>query len=485
MSSSYKVKHSQIRYYDSNLKEPALTDEEAALVLLQMRTGSVPLLPSRQSGHGSGSWSQKPAHDGNISGTATYLKGSALTDEKLALLIRRLRMSIVREHESGSLSQKPMHDGNISGTAYDSNSKGPALTDEEAALILLQMRTGNNLLPASNHLQREFGSQSRKPMHDNSAYRIPGTTPHSTREPKNATPSQSIDYGLDVTICAASSTAEYSGLDETNLAKFNGHDLDGKFSDTASGMKYYVAGGMNSPRRVGHHSDATISDPELNKYQFLWETTSKIIDSDSDATISDPDLDNKYQFVSLKTSGKDSDATISDPELKDKYQFIRETIVLNGSDATISDPQLDNKDNYVHHNSGSLMVSDHDPDGPISIPQSNADDPPESSTAAPQSQVKRNKNTANKTDLDILSERCCRLCPEPGHNCKACPTIPCTYEGCKERGHVKSYCHKRLTEINKYKSDWQRDYVSRKRKAAASAGQDSIMTHKQRKHSEH
>lgn len=487
MSSSDKFKHSLIPYYDSNFKEPALTDEEAALVLLQMRTGIVPLPPSRQSGHGSGPWSQKSVHDGDISGTATDLKGSALTDEKSALVLRQMRLGIVREHESGSRSQEPMHDDNISGAAYDSDSKGPALTDEEAALILLQMRTGINLLPASNHLQRECGSRSRKPMHDNSADRIFDMKSHSNRELRNATPSQSIDYGSDVTISATPSNAEYSGLDETNSATFNGFDLDGKIFETASGMEFYGAGGINFPERVGHHSDATISDPELNKYQFVRETTSNIVDNDSDATISDPGLDIKYQFEwekPSKISGNDSDATISDLVFEGKYQSVRETIVSNDSDATISDPELDNKDKYVHHRSGSLMVTYHDPDESISIPQSNVDDPRDSSTAAPQSRVKRNKNAANKTDLDIRSERRCRLCHEPGHTCKACPTIPCTYEGCNERGHVKSYCPKRLTKIHKYRSDWQTAHVSRKRKAAASAGQDSIMTHKRKKRSE-
>lgn len=67
MSSSDKVKHSLITYYDSNFDEPALTDEEAALVLLQMRTGIVLLPPSRWTGNGSGSWSEKLVHDGNNS----------------------------------------------------------------------------------------------------------------------------------------------------------------------------------------------------------------------------------------------------------------------------------------------------------------------------------------------------------------------------------------------------------------------------------
>ena len=430
MSSSDKAKQSLIPYYGSNFKEPALTDEEAALVLLQMQTGIVPLPPSRQSGHGAGSWSQEPVHGGNISGMATDLKKSALTVEKLALVIRQMRMCIVREYESRSQSHKPMHDGNISGAAYDPDFKGPALTDEEAALTLLHMRSGINLVPASNHLQRKCGSQSRKPMHDNSAGRISDTT---SREPKNATPSQSIDYGSDVTTSAAPSNAEYSGSDETNSAAFNGLDLDGEISDTASGMGFYGAGGINSPERVGHHSDAKISDPELNKNQFVGERTSNIVDNDSDATISDPELEDKYQ--------------------------------------------------YVHHNSGSLMVTDHDPNEPISILQPNTDDSPESSTAAAQSKVKRTKKTASKNDLDIRSERRCRLCHEPGHNCKDCPTIPCTYEGCNEIGHVKSYCPKRLKKVHKYKSDRQTAYVSRKRRAA-SADQDSIMTYKRNKHSE-
>lgn len=397
-------------------------------------------------------------HGGNISGMATDLKRSALTDEKLALVIRQIRMCIVREHESRSQSHKPMHDGNISGTAYDPDFKGPALTDEEAALTLLQMRSCINVVPASNHLQRKCESQSRKPMHDNSADRISDTTSRGNREPKNATLSQSIDYGSDVTTSAAPSNAEYSGPDETNSATFDGLDLDGKISDTASGMGFYGAGGINFPERVGHHSDAKISDPELNKNQFVWEKTSNIIDNDSDATISDPGLDSKWETTS-KISGNDPDATISDPELEDKYQ-------------------------YVHHNSGSLMVTDHDPNEPISILQSNADDSPESSTAAAQSKVKRTKKTASKNDLDIRRERRCRLCHEPGHNCKACPTIPCTYEGCNERGHVKSYCPKRLEKVHKYKSDCQTAYVSRKRRAAASADQDSIMTYKRNKHSE-
>lgn len=172
MSSSDKAKQSLIPYYGSNFKEPALTDEEAVLVLRQMQTGIVPLPLSRQSGHGAGSWSQEPVHGGNISSMATDLKRSALTDEKLALVIRQMRMCIVHEHEYRSHSDKPMHDGNISGTAYNPYFKGPALTDEEAALTLLQMRSGINVVPTSNHLQRKCGSQSRKPMHDNSADRI-------------------------------------------------------------------------------------------------------------------------------------------------------------------------------------------------------------------------------------------------------------------------------------------------------------------------
>lgn len=82
MSSSDKVKHSLIPYYDPNFEEPALTDEEAALMLLQIRTGIIPLPPRHQSGYRSGSWSQKPVYDGNISGTATDLKGLGLTKKK-------------------------------------------------------------------------------------------------------------------------------------------------------------------------------------------------------------------------------------------------------------------------------------------------------------------------------------------------------------------------------------------------------------------
>lgn len=214
------------------------------------------------------------------------------------------RMGIVREHEPGSRSQKPMHDGNSSGTAHDLGFKGPALTDEEAALILLQIRTSINLLLASSHLRRECGSQTRKPMHDNSGDRISDTTSHGNREPKNATP-QSIEYGSDVKISA------------TNPATFNSLDLDDMMSHTESGRETYGAGELISPERVGHHSDTTISDPELNKDEVFRETTSNIVDNDSDATISDPELDNKYQFVweaSSKISGNESDTTISDPE---------------------------------------------------------------------------------------------------------------------------------------------------------------------------
>lgn len=114
-------------------------------------------------------------------------------------------MDTVREHESGSRSRKPVHDGNISGTAHDSDFKGPALTDEGAALILLQIRTSINLLPASSHAQREYGSQTRKPMHDDSGDRISDKTSHSNLEPKNKTP-QSDKYGSSETISATPST---------------------------------------------------------------------------------------------------------------------------------------------------------------------------------------------------------------------------------------------------------------------------------------
>lgn len=182
-------------------------------MLLQIRTGIIPLPSRRQSGYRSGSWSQKPVYDGNISGTATDLKGLDLSEEKLALVIRRIQIDTIREHESGSRSRKPMHDGNISGIAHDSDFKGPALTDEGAALILLQIRTSINLLPASSHAQREYGSQTRKPMHDDSGDRISDTTSHSNREPKNTTP-QSNKYGSSETISATPSNTQYSVLGE-------------------------------------------------------------------------------------------------------------------------------------------------------------------------------------------------------------------------------------------------------------------------------
>lgn len=421
MSSFDKVRPSLIPYYDTDFKEPSLTDEEAALVLLQLRTGIVPLPPSRHRGHGSGPGprSQEPVHDGNISGTATH-------------------------------------------AYYDSDLKGPALTTP-------QMRTGINLLPASNHLQHESRSQSRKPMHNDNADSISDTTYHSNRNQTNAPPSQTINcdsdvtisdapsnagypelssqpigYDLDVTISDAPSDADYSGLNE-NSAIFNCNDSDGTISDIASSIEYYGTGRINSSEMVDYDSDATISDPELdNKYE-----------------------DNKYEYERKITSNE--------------YQFARETIVVNDSDGTISDPELDNKDKYVHHNSGSLMIIGHDSNERISILQSNVEDPLESSTATPQSKGKRNKNTANGTDLRRPSGPCCSQCHEPGHNCRACPTIPCTYEGCNERGHVHSECPKLLTKMHESRNDWQRAYTSRKRKAAANVDHDSIMTHKRNK----
>lgn len=383
MSSFDKVRPSLIPYYDLDLKEPALTDEEAALVLLQMRTGIVPLPPSRHRGYGSGSRSQEPVHDGNIPGTAN-------------------------------------------DTYYDSDFK------------------------------RQHGprSQSQQPMQNNSFDRISDTTTYSKRNKKNASPSESIDYNsdvrisdspsnaeypglgfrpigydLDVAISDAPSDAEYSGLDKTSSRTF-----DYTLSDIASGVGYHGADEIKSPQTVDHDSDATISDPELDKkYQFVWKTSSK--------------------------SG-------------------------NVSDATISDPELDDKDKYAHHNSGSLMVTDHELEELISIPQSTVDDPLESSTVAPQSKVQRNKNKANKTDLEARSARHCSWCFQLGHYCKVCPNRPCTYKGCNKRGHVVTNCPKRLAKRRKDKNDWQRSYMSRKRRAA-SADQDPIMTQKRlkKKHS--
>lgn len=337
MSSFDKAKPSLIPYYDSDFKEAALTDEEAALVLLQMRRGIVPLPPSRHRGEGSG----------------------------------------FRSHE-------PVHDDNISGTYYGSVLKGPALTDHEAALVLLQMRSGIPLLPATKHLLHESGSQSQQLMHDSSFARISDTTTHSKRNKKNEPLSQSINYISDLIISDAPSNTEYPELGSQPI----GYDLCVTISDAPSGAEY---------------------------------------------------------------SGLD---------------------VGNDSDATISDPELDNKDKDVHHNSGSHMITEHDSDELISAPQSKVNDPPESSMATPQSKVKRNQNTASKTDLQPRSLRHCSQCFQLGHNCKACPDIPCTYEGCNERGHVRTNCPKHLTKRRNDRIRWQRSYIARKRRAARNADQD-------------
>lgn len=208
-------------------------------------------------------------------------------------------------------------------------------------------------------------------------------------------------------------------------------------SDTASGIESIEAGAMNYPERFDHHLDPTISDSEFNKYQFAGETSSNSVENDSDGTISDPGLGNKYQFVwdaNSKISGNDSDGTISDRELEDNYyQTVTETIVINNdSDATISDPELDIKDYYVyHHLSRSLMVTNHDPEKPtVSIP------------------------------------------PPPLN------------EGYNKRGHIRSYCPKRLRKIyTSLKDDCcKQRMLWRKRKAPAEcADQDSIMTHEPKK----
>lgn len=157
-------------------------------------------------------------------------------------------MGTVREHESESQSQKPMHDGNkISGTAHDSDFKGPALTDEEAVIILLQICTSINLLPASSHPQRKCGSQTRKWMHDNSEAGISGTASYSNGEPKNTTP-KSIHFGSGEPISATLSHARNPMIGKTNPTIFNGPGLDGKITDTASGMEFSGAGGWNTRR---------------------------------------------------------------------------------------------------------------------------------------------------------------------------------------------------------------------------------------------
>lgn len=337
MSSFDKVKPSLIPYYDSDFKEAALTDEEAALLLLQMRTGIVPLPPSGNRGQG-----------------------------------------------SGSRSQEPVHDDNISGAYCGSDLKGPALTDHEAALVLLQMRTGIPLLPVTNHLLHESGSQSQQLMHDSSFARISDTTTHSKRNKKKEPPSQSISYISDLIISDAPSNTRYPGLGSQPI----GYDLDVTISDAPSGAEY---------------------------------------------------------------SGLD---------------------VGNDSDATISDPELDNKYKYVQRNLGSHMITEHDSDELISAPQSKVNDPPESSMASPQSKVKRNKNTVSKTDLQTRSLRHCSQCFQLGHNCRTCPDIPCTYEGCHEWGHIRTNCPKQWTKRHKDRNRWQRSYIARKRSAARNADQD-------------
>lgn len=226
----------------------------------------------------------------------------------------------------------------------------------------------------------------------------------------------STPYDLDATLPDPPAGDDHPGLNETNSVALPVYGSNGTISE------YYTARETIPTKRLDYDSDATISDPGLEEYGP--ETAS-----------------------SMKVE-EDSDATISDCELEDKYK-------------------------HVLNMSGPLMLIDPDSEELISIPQTIADAPRGSpSAAAAKSIARTKKGEVHRTHRKMPTPRRCSLCKQKGHTRKVCPTIPCTYKGCNETGHVFTNCRKRLARNHEYKNEWQRVYEWRKRREALNEKND-------------
>lgn len=341
---------------------------------------------------------------------------------------------------------------------HDSDCEENCLTDKEAALVLLELRQAVVLFPPNHHNQDGSGCPSQEPVHDSFDRKISAL---ATEMNQDTATLQSIGPDSVATFSNSPSNYEYPGLNErakfpghaldetlSNIMSDNGydtaretttsentdHDPDERMSEITSDDEYHTARETTPSERIDYVSEADISDPE-EKYQNAWETTlSMILDCISDCTISDPGFEDECENA-LETTF----STIVDHDL---YQDAREanpSIIDDcDSDAIVSGPELED----------------------------DVSDPRELSLAtAARPITRRNTITAGNATGRMQKPQLCSLCKQPGHICRNCPSIPCTYKGCNKRGHVFTNCPKR----HKNKNRWQRSYASRKRKEAAAA----------------
>lgn len=244
MSRIQKVSPSLTLYHDSGCEEPSLTDEEAALILLELRKGVV-LFP----------------------------------------------LNLHRQHESRILSQKPMHDDSclkISDPATDMNN------DEQDATAFQSSGHDPDLALAEAPSYNEYSGLSETSSMKFLGHDLDGTGGAFDNWYHKTNPLNRADHDSHGTCSDIPSDSEYHTARETAPSERFDHDSDATISDRELENKAQYARDINPSTIVDYDSDATISDPELeDKYRYELETTfSTMIDHDSDAIIPDLELGN-------------------------------------------------------------------------------------------------------------------------------------------------------------------------------------------------
>lgn len=398
MSQSQNVTPAATSNRDSDRNEPCLTDNEAALILLEMRQAAILSSPYQHHQDGSMCQSQGPVHaksDSKNSGLATELNRDPATPQSIG-------------HHSVATCSNAASDYECPG--LDERAKFPSHALDETVSKIWS--------------ENEY---------------------ETARE---ITPSENIDHDLDERLSDITSDSEYHTAMETTPSERLDYDSDADISVPEE--KHQNAWETTLSTILDCISDGTISDPESeDECEIALKTTL--------STIADHDLDDDTREAApSKIDDSDSDATVSGPavsgpELEDDISDPRESSLataarpISGGYPTTTENaigrmpkmhlcSLCKQPGHIHRHCPTIPCTYKgcNKRGHIStncpkrqedrnIWQKSYASRKRKEAAAAKSKTTSKKSKKGSTGREVLTPRHCGLCKEVGHNRRACP----------------------------------------------------------------
>lgn len=371
-------------------KEPCLTDNEAAHILLELGQAFVLFKPNHHNQDGSGCPSQEPAYDNSdskISGLAAEMDRDTATLQSIG------HESVAKFSNAASYYKYP-------GLNEQATIPGHALDE-----------TGSNIWSDNEYETARETTPSENTDHDPDERMSDITSDDDYDTAMETTPSERIDYDSD---------ADISGPEEKHQNTWFSRILDGISDGTISDPE-----SEDECENAPETTLSTIVDHDL--HQDVREATpSTIDDCDSDGTVSGPELEED-----ISDPRESSLATAARPIAR------RNTITAENAIGRIQNRQhcsLCQQPGHIHRLCPTIPCTYKgcNKRGHVSTncPKRHENrnrwqrcyaSRKRKEAAAAKSKTRREKIERKRAGREVLAPQHCGLCNEVGHNRRACP----------------------------------------------------------------